>query len=126
MFWAAGQGDAVARSILDRLADELAGMAAALLRRLRMTRLDPEVVLAGGVFRARDDAFMGRLERGVHAAAPAARLVRLDAPPVLGSALLGLDRQAAGGFTDPVIAARLREALIAWDAAARREGDAAG
>lgn len=122
VFWAAGQGDAVARSILDRLADELATMAGALLRRLRMTKLDPEVVLAGGVFRARDEVFSARLERGVRAVAPAAKLVRLEAPPVLGAALLGLDRRAPSGFTDPAAAERLRAALVAWDAGARREG----
>lgn len=123
VFWAAGQGDQVARSILDRLADELSTMAVALLRRLGMTALDPEVVLAGGVFRNRDSRFYARLEQGIRAAAPKARPVRLEAPPVLGAALIGLDRAAAGGFTDADVAARLRSELVAWDAAARRDGD---
>ena len=39
-------GDAVAREIVDRLADELGVMATALIRRLRLGRLDPDVVLA--------------------------------------------------------------------------------
>jgi N-acetylglucosamine kinase-like BadF-type ATPase len=121
VFSAAGQGDAVARSILDRLADELAVMAGALLRRLRMTRLDPEIVLAGGVFRTRDEAFFTRLEHGIRAVARNARPVRLEAPPVLGAALLGLDRMAPSGFTDPAAATRLRAELVAWDAGARRE-----
>ena len=124
VFWTASQGDDVARSILDRLADELSAMAGALIRRLRMSRLDPEVVLAGGVFRNRDEAFFARLEHGIRSAAPAARPVRLEAPPVLGAALLGLDRRSPTGFTDPAIAARLRAELVAWDAAARREGQA--
>ena len=125
VFWAAGQGDAVARSILDRLADELAGMAAALIRRLNMRRLDPEVVLAGGVFRARDEIFATRLELGILGAAPRARIERLDAPPVLGAALLALDAAADGGFTDSAVADRLREALLSWDAAGRQGTDAA-
>lgn len=124
VFWAAAQGDIVARSIIDRLAEELAGMAAALLRRLRMTRLDPEVVLAGGVFRARDEAFYARLEHGITAVAPRARLVRLTAPPVLGAALLGLDRITDGEITEAGVAARLRDALVAWDATARHGGEA--
>ena len=43
VFRAAGEGDEVARSILDRLADELVAMAGAMLRRLNLTRRDPDV-----------------------------------------------------------------------------------
>jgi N-acetylglucosamine kinase-like BadF-type ATPase len=112
VFRAATQGDMVARDIVDRLADELVAMARALIRRLRLSRLDPDVVLAGGVFRTDETGFHARLEAGVHAAAPAARLVRLTAPPVLGAALLGLDR-VAGGTTDPAVEERLRRRLDA-------------
>jgi N-acetylglucosamine kinase-like BadF-type ATPase len=110
VFEAAGAGDAVARAIVDRLADELVAMARALIRRLRLARLDPEVVLAGGVFRTKERGFHDRLEAGILAAAPRAKLVRLAAPPVLGAALLGLDR-VAGGTTDPATEDRLRGAL---------------
>ena len=92
VFEAAVAGDAVARGIVDRLADELVAMARALTRRLRLTRLDPDVVLAGSVFRADDPVFHDRIREGVLAVAPAARIVRLEAPPVLGSALLGLEQ----------------------------------
>jgi N-acetylglucosamine kinase-like BadF-type ATPase len=77
-------GDAVARGIVNRLADELGVMAKALIRRLRLGRLDPDVVLAGGVFRADDPAFHQRLSAAVADAAPNARVVRLEAPPVSG------------------------------------------
>jgi N-acetylglucosamine kinase-like BadF-type ATPase len=121
VFAAATDGDAVARSIIDRLADELVAMGAALIRRLRMTRLDPEVVLAGGVFRATDPAFYLRLEAGIAAVAPRARVVRLEAPPVLGPVLIGLDRLAAGGQgVDGSAESRLRAALEAWDPRASR------
>jgi N-acetylglucosamine kinase-like BadF-type ATPase len=112
VFRAAGDGDAVARSIVDRLADELVAMASALIRRLGLTKLDPDVVLAGGVFRTDDAAFHARLAARIQALAPAARLVRLTASPVLGAALLGLDR-LAGGTTDAVVEDRLRRALEA-------------
>jgi N-acetylglucosamine kinase-like BadF-type ATPase len=92
VFAAARDGDAVAQGILDRLADELATMATAIIRRLHLARRDPVVVLAGGVFRARDASLEARIAAGIQAVAPAATIRRLDAPPVLGAALLGLDR----------------------------------
>jgi N-acetylglucosamine kinase-like BadF-type ATPase len=92
VFAAAGAGDLVAREILDRLADELAIMAGSIIRRLHLTRGDPVVVLAGGVFRAKDATLEARIGAGVHTVAPQATVTRLDVPPVLGAALLGLDR----------------------------------
>ena len=115
VFQAAVAGDAVARGIVDTLADELGVMAAALIRRLRMGRLDPDVVLAGGVFRAEDPAFYGRLREAVLRAAPAAHMVRLESPPVLGSALLGLER-LAGGAVARGVAERLAADLAVLSA----------
>ncbi|HEY4227718.1 MAG TPA: BadF/BadG/BcrA/BcrD ATPase family protein [Candidatus Limnocylindrales bacterium] len=114
VFGAAAQGDAVARDILTRLSTELVTMAGALIRRLRLTRLDPEVVLAGGVFHGEDPTFYAEIEAGVCAVAPRARIVRLAAPPVLGSALIGLDRLSKDGSTPPDVDARLRTALVGW------------
>jgi N-acetylglucosamine kinase-like BadF-type ATPase len=119
VFAAATEGDAVARLIVDRLADELATMATALIRRLRLRRLDPEIVLGGGVFRATDPGFYERLEHGIRAVAPDARLVRQSSPPVAGAALLGLDRRA-GRTVNPAISARLRKDMAGWDVAAAR------
>jgi N-acetylglucosamine kinase-like BadF-type ATPase len=118
VFATAAQGDAVARGIVDRLADELATMAGALARRAGLVRADPDVVLAGGVFRTHDDAFHERLAARITAAIPAARLVRLAEPPVAGAALLALDALAAG-VVDEVTATRLRAELRAWSATAR-------
>ena len=72
-------------------------MAVAIIRRLHLTRRDVEVTLAGGVFRADDPVFEARIAAAVHAAVPAARVHRLDAPPVIGAALLGLDRLHLAG-----------------------------
>ena len=92
VFAAAGEGDAVARAILERLADEIVAMAVAALRRLHLLRRRPAVVLAGGIFRTDDAPFLERIRDGVTRIAPGAPVVRLDAPPVLGAALLALDR----------------------------------
>lgn len=110
VFAAAAEGDAVARQILDRLADELALMAIAIIRRLRLTRTDPDVVLAGGIFRAHDAQFIDRLAGAVHRVVPRARLVPLQTPPLLGAALLGLEEL---GSAEPAALRRVRRELAA-------------
>lgn len=92
VFEAAAGGDEVARSIVDRQADEVVTMSATAIRRLRMASLDVDVVLGGGIFRTGFDPFFTRIEEGVKAVAPHATVTVLAAPPVVGAALLGLDR----------------------------------
>ncbi|MDX6520556.1 MAG: hypothetical protein QOF08_1161 [Gaiellales bacterium] len=95
VFKASRAGDPAAGDIVDRLADEIVAMVTSALRRLRMTRRDSDVVLGGGVARGRDPRLLGRIEEGVTAVAPTARVSVVDAPPVIGSALLGLDEVGA-------------------------------
>jgi len=92
VFAAAEAGDAVARGLINRMADELVTMGVAMIRRVGLARQEFDVVLAGGVFLNHDQAFFGRLAEGIRAVAPGARLIPLRVPPVLGAALLGLDR----------------------------------
>jgi N-acetylglucosamine kinase-like BadF-type ATPase len=99
VFDAAAAGDGVARSIVDRQADEVVTMAGAAIRRLRMSRLDVDVVLGGGVFRNAFTPFFDRIEEGIRGIAPAARVSVLTVPPVIGAALLGLDRLGAARGT---------------------------
>jgi N-acetylglucosamine kinase-like BadF-type ATPase len=96
VFRAAAGGDSVARSILDRLGDELAVMAIAIIRRLRLVSRDVDVVLAGGLFEARDEALVERIRRGVQSVARQASVRPLDRPPVLGALLLALDEVGGG------------------------------
>jgi len=107
VFRAAGAGDGVAREILDRQADEAVAMVAAAIARLRLAATDVDVVLGGGVFQARDGAFLGRIRTGIAAVAPAAHVITLDVPPVLGALLLALDALEA----PPRAGARLRAAF---------------
>jgi N-acetylglucosamine kinase-like BadF-type ATPase len=92
VFAAAQGGDAVARSIVDRQADEIATMATAAIKKLRMRELDVHVVLGGGIFRNEFAAFFERIDEGIRRVAPRAEIVVLKAPPVVGAALIGLDR----------------------------------
>lgn len=107
VFRAATAGDAVARSIVDRQADEVVAMAGTAIRRLRMTKRDVDVVLGGGIFHNEDRGFFERIDAGLRSVAPAVHVTRLAAPPVVGAALIGLDR-LGGGKT---AASRLRAAL---------------
>ncbi len=92
---AAGDGPAIDASHL--LADEVVAMATAVIRRLDVADDDVEVVLGGGLFDCDYPGFTDRVASGVSAAAPRAAFRRLDAPPVLGAALLGLDAIGAPG-----------------------------
>jgi len=89
-------GDAVARGIVDRQADEIVAMATTAIKRLRMQRLEVPVVLGGGIFRTDDRSFFDRIDRGIHAVAPDARCTVLTDPPVVGAAWLGLDHLGSG------------------------------
>lgn len=111
VFAAAAEGDRVARSVVDRLADELVAMAAAIGRQLRMATREVDVVLAGGVFRTREAGFYARLEEGLRARIPRARVVRLEARPVLGAAFIGLDE--LGSPANRGARARLQQRLAA-------------
>ena len=106
---AAADGDVVARQAADALADEVAAFVRASVVRLDLQDEPVEVVLGGGVFDTTDAAFHERVAAGVHDVAPRAVLVRLDAPPVLGAALIGLDAIGAA----PTALAAVREALTA-------------
>jgi N-acetylglucosamine kinase-like BadF-type ATPase len=95
VFRVADVGDPVARRIVDRQADEVIALAATAIRRLALDQLDPHVVLGGGIFRTEDHRFHARIEQGLAAAAPRAEVRVPRVPPVVGAALLGLDRAGA-------------------------------
>ena len=95
VFEAAAAGDTLAQSIVDRQADEVVAMAVAAIHRLRMAKLDVDVVLGGGIFRNRLPGFFERIVEGVRRVCPAARVTVLGAPPIVGAVMLGLDRIGA-------------------------------
>lgn len=92
---AASAGDAVARSLVILQAEEVVAMAEVCMRRLDLLDTPTEVVLGGGILRARDPLLMSQLEATFATRAPHAKLIVADAPPILGSALNGLDRMGA-------------------------------
>jgi len=121
VFTEAKRGDAVARELLDRQADEIVLMATTAIRRLRMRDLDVEVVLGGGVFRSHDAQFSARIRRGLEAFAPAATVHRLTDPPIIGAALIGLDALHATTSARATARASLTHDRLTRHTRARRE-----
>ncbi|WP_374983126.1 N-acetylglucosamine kinase [Streptomyces fradiae] len=108
VFAVGAAGDPVARALVERLADEVVTMAVVALGRLGL-RDAPEpvpVVLGGGVLAAGHAELNGRVTELLRERAPGASPRVVEAPPVLGAALLGLDDVGARGAAG--------EALRAW------------
>jgi N-acetylglucosamine kinase-like BadF-type ATPase len=109
VFAEAEAGDPAAAAIVDRQVAEVVAMAGAAIRRLGLAGTDVEVACGGGLFAGGGPGFFERIGAGVRELAPGARLTRVTAPPVVGAALLGLDRLGA----PPGAAERLRATLTA-------------
>ncbi len=92
---AADGGDVPSAGACGLLADEVAAMAAATIRRLGAVDAEVEVVLGGGLFGGGRTGFVEQVEASVRGTAPRALFRRLDAAPVLGAALLALDSVGA-------------------------------
>jgi len=92
----AAAGDAVARKLVIRQAEEISIMALTAMRRLGLTELRTPVVLGGGVLTARDPLLITEITNRITAAAPQAVVIVVAVPPVAGAALLGLDHVGAG------------------------------
>ncbi|MFG3438755.1 N-acetylglucosamine kinase [Nonomuraea sp. NPDC047897] len=110
---AAAGADAVALGLVERLAGEVTTMALVCLRRLGLLETRAEVVLGGGVLRARDPLLTSLLERGLTAGAPRAGIVVADVPPIVGAALNGLDRLGATDAARSRLRARYAEGVPA-------------
>ena len=107
VFAEAEAGDELAAQLVARQVDEIVAMAGAAIGRLGLTGRDVEVVLGGGLFHREAPAFLERIQAGIVRIAPAARLTQVTTPPVVGAALLGLDRLGAASGA----AERLRTTL---------------
>ena len=112
---AAGAGDEVAAGAVGVLADEVVVMVTAAARRLGVADDEVEVVLGGGLFEGLHPGFVGAVESGVREVVPAAVFRRLQAVPVLGAALLGMDQVGAPEWA--------KEALGRWEPPLSTVGD---
>jgi N-acetylglucosamine kinase-like BadF-type ATPase len=108
----ANAGDEVARAVVVRQADEVCAMVGVAARNLGLGGGGPDgvpvpVVLGGSVVAARDPLLTAEITERLAAELPVAQVRIIDAPPVLGAALLGLDQAGAPAAS----LARLRAAL---------------
>jgi N-acetylglucosamine kinase-like BadF-type ATPase len=94
---AAAQGDSVALGVTERMAEEIVTLARVVLVRLGIADRAAEVVLGGGVLRARVPVLMDRIAARAAAEIPLAQLVVVEEPPVVGAALLGLETLGLAG-----------------------------
>ena len=96
LFAAARSGDQIAAAVVQRQAQEICLMALTAMRRLGLGTAP--VVLGGGVLEARDPLLSAEVDRRLAAAGCGPGQV-VDAPPVTGAALLGLDFLRGDGLT---------------------------
>ena len=114
VFTCCDQGDPTAAALVDRLGDEVAGMALSVLRRLGLDRQDVEVVLGGSILAARHERLLTRVASRLLAGAPSARPLVSTAPPLLGAALAALalrPSSTANAATTRAAEARLRAGI---------------
>jgi N-acetylglucosamine kinase-like BadF-type ATPase len=83
--------DPVASELRDRLADEVVALARVALQRLDLTVEPVHVVLGGGLLQSGDRGLLAAVESGLRTAAPSVELRVVDAPPIVGAALLALE-----------------------------------
>ncbi|MGW6588701.1 N-acetylglucosamine kinase [Streptomyces globisporus] len=104
LFDTAEAGDPVAAALVKRQAHEVVAMAVVALDRLDLLEEEVPVLLGGSVLAARHPQLNDRIAALLAARAPKAEVRVVSEPPVLGAALLGLDRTGAG----PEVHRRLR------------------
>ncbi|MFF0048647.1 N-acetylglucosamine kinase [Streptomyces sp. NPDC005498] len=104
LFATGAAGDPVARALVHRLAEEVVAMASVALTRLGLLDEEAPVVLGGSVLAARHPQLDDTIAELLAVRAPKAAIRVVAEPPVLGAALLGLDRTGAA----PEVHNRLR------------------
>ena len=91
VFQTAAQGDPEAINVLRWAGGQLGDMACGVIRQLRLENEPVQVVLIGSVFNGQS-LMTDSLRETIHSVAPGALLVRLEAPPVVGGVLLGMEQ----------------------------------
>jgi N-acetylglucosamine kinase-like BadF-type ATPase len=92
LFDAATAGDDAALTTVRRQAEEIVALVSATMRRLDLHGADTDVVLGGGILASDDPVLMQPLKSLLGQREPSATVRLLRDPPVVGAALLGLEK----------------------------------
>jgi N-acetylglucosamine kinase-like BadF-type ATPase len=95
LFAVAEAGDQIAADVVRRQAHEVVALVVAAIRRLGVDAEPIDVVLGGGVLTAGQPLLMDEIWKRLAEEAPHAAPRVVPAPPIVGAALLGLDRVGA-------------------------------
>lgn len=118
IFAEAAAGDAVARGLVERQADETVAFVRAIVGRLELAALSFPIVLGGSILQGGHPMLDDRIAAGIAAVAPLARIVRPDAAPILGAAIAAALH--AGVSSDAIAQLRRELAPRALAASLRR------
>ena len=88
----ANDGDAVAREIIRWAGTELGQLANTIIRKLGFENVPVEIVLSGSVYQI-GEMLVVPMHQTIHQVAPQAKFIWLDAPPVAGAVLLGMEQR---------------------------------
>lgn len=110
IFEAAADGDEAAQRVIRFSGEELGHLAVAVIRQLNLEDEEVEVVQSGSVFDG-GAPISDPMREVILAAVPKAKIIRLDAPPVLGSLLLGME---AGGFDGYPLREKIIASIQEW------------
>lgn len=97
VFECAANGDEVAQEIIRWAGRELARSAIGVIHQLGFEDLEFEIVLAGSLYKG-SSSLIDTMREEIHTVAPGAKLIRLEAPPVVGGVLLGMEVAGSDPF----------------------------
>ncbi len=115
VFACAAEGDGQSQRIVNRVADEVAVMATAMLRRLGLESEQAEVVLGGGLLQSGYQPLVSRTEILIHATIPSAVVRVLDVPPVIGCVREAMRLLSVASDDTEAALSRLAKALASGD-----------
>ena len=98
VFEAARAGDQAALDVVNWAAEELAWLAISVTRQIEMREDAVEIVLSGSIFNA-GEILIEPMKKTVVENIPKAEFAHLNAPPVVGATLLGMEVGGFSGYT---------------------------
>ena len=104
LFATASQGDEVARNVISTFARDVSRYMLAGIRKYQLQETEIEIVLSGGVFKARSSLLLNTIASEIHQVAPKARMIEALYEPVVGAALLVLDEILGRPLPEAVMA----------------------